>query len=251
MKKTILILVIVVALVYVFTHKNKHAGHIPQDDSAYHVHITTVPVTIVPGESMKLVLQVTKDDEVVENFGIMHEKLMHLLIVNDALTYYEHVHPEFEDGEFATDMVFPANDTYRLYVQFQPQGMDGEQTVTQTIKMGEGAVAAPAPDFATSKRVDDYRVDMRREGEIIIFTVATKDGTPVSNLEPYLGANGHLAIINQKTYAFLHVHPAPASTAGPEVTFLPAGLTSGTYRLFFQFQHSGKLHLVDFTLRIP
>ena len=59
----------------------------------------------------------------------------------------------------------------------------------------------------------------------------SREGRPVADLEPYLGAMGHCVIISQDTQTYLHVHPeqlftpGPDSRGGPDVpalTFTPA-----------------------------
>ena len=52
----------------------------------------------------------------------------------------------------------------------------------------------------------------------------TKDGKPVTDLQPYLGAYGHLVALRAGDLAYLHVHPdgEPGdgkTTPGPDITF--------------------------------
>ena len=74
------------------------------------------------------------------------------------------------------------------------------------------------------------------------FSVS-RNGVPVQ-VEPYLGANGHLVALREGDLAFLHVHP----TEG--VQFESTFPTTGRYRLFLQFKHAGRIHTVAFTKEV-
>jgi hypothetical protein len=73
----------------------------------------------------------------------------------------------------------------------------------------------------------------------------------VTDLEPYLGARGHLVALREGDLAFLHVHPADATTIGSSISFHAALPSAGRYRLFLQFQHHGVVHTAAFTLEVP
>src|SRR5690606_10345924 len=105
--------------------------------------------------------------------------------------------------------------------------------------------------------VDGYRV--RLTGELkpgatsnLTLTV-TRAGEPVTDLQPYLGAYGHLVALRTSDLAYLPVHPEGepgdgATKAGPGVTFAAEVPSAGTYRLFLDFKHQGKVRTADFTV---
>jgi hypothetical protein len=97
--------------------------------------------------------------------------------------------------------------------------------------------------------------------QTISFTV--KDATthkPITTLKPYLASFGHLVMIDESTYTYLHVHPftlvapPPNANGGPTVDFLPIGIYGpikpGIYRLFAQFNPDGNLFTADFTVKV-
>jgi hypothetical protein len=102
-----------------------------------------------------------------------------------------------------------------------------------------------------------------RTGEDIGFTVAMSDaatGAPVRNLQPYLGAWAHIAIISEDTQDFLHVHPAeePGQTAAayrsgptPNVIRTQTGFRRpGVYKMWIQVQRGNKVIDVPFIYRV-
>jgi hypothetical protein len=81
----------------------------------------------------------------------------------------------------------------------------------------------------------------------------SKDGKPVTDLQPYLGAYGHLVALRGGDLAYLHVHPdgTPgdgATDPGPEVVFYAAVPSAGTYHLYLDFQHNGVVRTAAFTV---
>lgn len=74
----------------------------------------------------------------------------------------------------------------------------------------------------------------------------TRDGQPVTALEPYL-LSGHLVALRDGDLAYLHVHPhgdAPQAgqTSGPQIVFEATAPTEGRYLLFLDFQVAGQVH---------
>jgi hypothetical protein len=80
-------------------------------------------------------------------------------------------------------------------------------------------------------------------------------GHPVTDLQPYLGAYGHLVAIRDGDLAYAHVHPAGEpgdrrTRPGPTVTFHTEVPRAGTYRLFLDFQHQETVHNVALTVPV-
>ena len=120
---------------------------------------------------------------------------------------------------------------------------------------------APAPEAETRTiaRVDDYTVTLDgglapEEARDLRLRV-TRGGQPVTDLDPYLGAYGHLVALRSGDLAYLHVHPEGEpgdgiTRPGPEVTFSATAPSPGIYRLFLDFKHEGVVRTADFTLAV-
>src|SRR5690606_19531099 len=107
-------------------------------------------------------------------------------------------------------------------------------------------------------RVDGY--DVQLEGELhvgatsVLTLSVTQNGAPVTRIEPYLGAFGHLVALRDGDLAYLHVHPegtepAPGAVSGPKVEFATAAPTAGLYLLYFDFQIDGVVHSAPFIIQ--
>ena len=81
-----------------------------------------------------------------------------------------------------------------------------------------------------------------------------KDGRPVTDLQPYLGAYGHLVALRGGDLAYLHVHPdgEPGdgkTSPGPDVEFGAEVPSVGSYHLYLDFKHDGVVRTAEFAAR--
>jgi hypothetical protein len=72
----------------------------------------------------------------------------------------------------------------------------------------------------------------------------------VRDIEPYLGARGHLVALREGDLAYLHVHPESKATQGSDIRFGVEYPSRGRYRLFVQFKLDGKVHTAAFTREV-
>jgi oxalate decarboxylase/phosphoglucose isomerase-like protein (cupin superfamily) len=67
------------------------------------------------------------------------------------------------------------------------------------------------------------------------------------DVEPYLGASGHLVVLREGDLAYLHVHPETEASADRQIRFGVEYPSAGRYRMFLQFKHQGRVHTAAFT----
>lgn len=79
------------------------------------------------------------------------------------------------------------------------------------------------------------------------FTI-TRSGQPVTALQPYLGAYGHLVALRHPDIAYSHVHPVGQQLRHGQITFDAELPTAGTYRLFVQFRAGSRVHTAAFAV---
>ena len=133
-----------------------------------------------------------------------------------------------------------------MFADFVPAGGEGLTLGADLTVPGDyRPVALPAP--ANETRVDGF--DVSFDGELVAGTeseltvTVTRDGEPVTDLQPYLGALGHLVAIRDGDLAYLHVHPLDEADGpgGPRVRFAVEVPTAGTYGLYFDFSHGDEV----------
>jgi hypothetical protein len=186
------------------------------------------------------------------SYATTHDRNLHLIVVRRDLTGFQHVHPTLgSDGTWRIPLSVAAPGQYRVFADFQPTGRAEGLTLGADVAAPGDYRPLPLPAPSPTATVDDYQVTL--DGQLHPGTASTltltvrKDGVPVTDLQPYLGAYGHLVALRDGDLAFLHVHPQESATAGPAVTFVAEVPSAGAYRLFLDFQHAGAVHTAAFT----
>ncbi|WP_274559920.1 hypothetical protein [Streptomyces spiramyceticus] len=182
-----------------------------------------------------------------------HGKELHFIVASRDLTAYRHLHPvRAADGTWSVPVELPKAGGYRAFADFTP-ARKGAEGVTLGADLAVSGAYAPAalPPVEATAEVDGYEVTLAgglRPGAAreLRLTVA-KGGKPVTDLQPYLGAYGHLVALRSGDLAYLHVHPNDGGP-GPEVSFTATAPSSGAYRLFLDFRHEGKVRTAAFTV---
>jgi hypothetical protein len=217
----------------------------PPGAPPYRVGVETTPREVEPGKPFRLRLVVTNPTtgERVKEFGIVHEMPFHLFVVSDDLAYYDHIHPTLEaDGAFVVDTAFPIPGAYNLYCDFLPLGGLPQVIHKRLATVGSARDRSKPPmrltaDAVLTKVVDGIRFELTLEPQrvaagraaaLMYHLVDDGTGTPVTNLEPYLGAWGHTLILSDDAERFLHGHPTqmipPEAdrsrlVGGPDISF--------------------------------
>src|SRR5690606_5307710 len=88
-----------------------------------HTHTTKLvfasqPETIQAGQSAKWTLKIVDDidNTPITEFDVVHDKLMHLIVVSKDLAWFNHLHPEHKgEGVFEVETVVPRAGSYKLF----------------------------------------------------------------------------------------------------------------------------------------
>jgi hypothetical protein len=187
---------------------------------------------------------------------MVHDNLMHLVVIRRDLSGFQHVHPTMAaDGTWSIDLALAEPGIYRMIADFTAI-VGGQPVATAlgsdlTVAGGYAPRALPEPARAVS--VDGFAVGYEgrpttQSTQPILVTVAGPDHNPAA-LQPYLGAFGHLVVLRQGDLAYVHVHPEPQLVDG-KVKFWLTAPSAGTYRMFFDFQVSGKVHTAAWTVTV-
>lgn len=197
----------------------------------------------------------------VKNFEVVHERVLHLFILNQDLEFFAHVHPEIQsDGSFLQRTVLPRAGVYRLIADFLPVG-GVPQLVQKAVVTGgfDGSLlpnAQIAADMA-AKVVDGIQIKLSmprpvagREQLLTFEFFDAETGSPVRDLEPYLGAVGHLLLASADLQTVAHSHPVAdmSGAVGPTIVFQAMFPRPGMYRFWVQFQRHKRVLVAPFTV---
>ncbi|KYH45435.1 hypothetical protein [Branchiibius sp. NY16-3462-2] len=197
------------------------------------------------------------DGKPVTTYRAAHEKDLHLIAVRRDFSGFQHVHPRLDaaTGTWSVPLDLTSG-TWRVYADFVPAG--GSDLVLASDVLVPGDPGDPSlPDPQRTATVGKYTVTVTGslvsgKHSMLDFKV-TQDGKPVTTLQPYLGAYGHLVALREGDQAYLHVHPdgepGDGTTApGPQIGFGAEVPSPGRYHLFLDFKVDGRVYSAPFTL---
>lgn len=195
----------------------------------------------------------------VNDFELNHEKLLHLIVVSEDLSYFSHLHPSYQgNGIFHLPLRFPAGGKYKVFADFKPVG-GNNTTVGEWLEVEGTTLKAEAiqVDLGRVKEVEDKEIALSpiklKANEETALTFSFRDARTkeqITDLEHYLGATGHVVILSRDAGHYLHVHPLDEASTGPEARFVTSFPQPGIYKIWGQFQHRGKVITVPFVVQV-
>lgn len=238
----------------------------------FRLHVETTPRVLKAGQPVKFRFTAHHPltGAAAQEFATVHEKLFHLFIISRDLDVFAHIHPEAHpDGSFSIEHTLPKPGHYMLFADFLPIGGGAQITGLPFATVGvdtdlTAARATLTPDAALVQTADDVRVEIvnqrseilgGEEVDLVFRFTDVKTEAPVTDLQTYLGAAGHLVILSEDMLDYVHAHPredlirdpsAPVAH-GPDVLFDALLPRPGHYRAWLQFQRHGRLSTVTFT----
>ncbi|MFK4547141.1 hypothetical protein RKD29_006737 [Streptomyces tendae] len=198
------------------------------------------------------------DGRAVTDFVAEHEKELHFIAVRRDTAGFQHVHPvRDEKGDWSVELDLTPGD-WRFFADVHPAGHDGTLTLGIDAAVAGVYEPRPLPEATGVARVGEYTVAL--DGALVpdeaseLTLTVSRDGRPVTDLQSYLAAYGHLVALRVGDLGYLHVHPEGepgdgTTASGPGITFLAVAPTPGTYRLYLDFRHAGVVRTAEFTVR--
>lgn len=249
----------------------------------YAVKLTTDTPTIEASQPFTLTLKIADANTgaPITELDEVHTKLLHLIVVNESLEEFLHLHPDYQgDGTFVLkDVVLPQAANYVVFADFTPTG-DTQQVVRNVLEVSGAQsvhthlmVSAPEAIVGELKIHLDTKQSLEAGAETILNFHVTNAATGeiVSNLEEYLGAAGHLVIIDPSTQIYIHTHPAGHDMAamsemetatpemadmvmptqyGPHLEFMAAFPSEGLWAMWLQVQYKGEIYTFPYVVEV-
>lgn len=239
-------------------HETAPPGGLQISEGGYTLDLRTPGVTAGHRSDLRFVIR-DEGGRAVTAYQREHDKELHLIVASRDLATYRHLHPaRAADGTWSTPVELPEAGGYRVFADFTPAGKGAENLTLGADLAASGTYEPrrlPAP--SATAEVEGYEVELDgglRPGAASELTLkVSRDGRPVTDLQPYLGAFGHLVALRSGDLAYLHVHPngEPGdgrTRPGPRISFTATAPSAGTYRLFLDFKHEGEVHTAAFTV---
>jgi putative copper export protein len=268
----------------------EHAGAMHADHGRLHhavpgaepmLHLATDPATIIAGTPSMLTVRIEDGNgKPFQGLTIHHERILHVVIIGEDLNVFEHIHPEdigpvtasmVKEATFRLRYVFPKAGKYLIGFDFA--GADGpySKQVVLTVS-GRPRMGRQKVDLSRSKNFGQYRVSLLtspkgiKEGEEAALAYRIEmAGKPVTDLQPYLGAAMHLAVVRSDLTQFMHahgvipgepqaqhdhIHDMTLEKFGPKIEAAVVFPAKGIYKIFSQVERRGKVLLFEFMVDV-
>jgi hypothetical protein len=218
----------------------------------------------------------------VQGLTMMHARYLHVVIASQDFSVFAHVHPrDFErltpdvlkSGRFFVRFTFPKAGRYIVGIDFAVKGRPiGRHFIVDVA--GEPRMTSAEKDLSREEKADGLDVvfsttpaRITANEKVLLNYVFRKDGKPVTNLEPWLAAPMHLAIVSSDLKYFLHVHGEVPGMPhhdhhedhmhmtvppkfGPGIEVHVVFPAKGLYEVFGQVGHEGEVILTKFMVEV-
>ncbi|MFC9128147.1 hypothetical protein ACFT4A_15000 [Streptomyces sp. NPDC057099] len=240
-------------------HEVPPAGGLQISEGGYTLDLETPRVTAGQRADLRFTVR-DGSGRAVTAYQRDHDKELHLIVASRDLVTYRHLHPtRAADGTWSIPVDLPRAGGYRVFADFTPAAK-GARNLTLGADLAAPGPYRPEklPPASTTAETNGYDVQLvgaLRPGKASELKLkVSRAGKPVTDLQPYLGAYGHLVALRSGDLAYLHVHPNGepgdgTTRPGPDVSFTATAPSAGSYRLFLDFKHEGKVHTAAFTVR--
>ena len=227
--------------------------------------LTFMPATTSLNAGVQATLSfriVGTDGKAFTTFAAEQTRLMHLFLIRDDLTGFQHVFPTMaSDGTWTAPVQPLQPGSYRVYAAFIASDSSGDRislVLGDKISVAGTATTVALPPPSTTTQVDGYTVSLTGSGlkagvaGSVNITVS-KGGSPVTDLQPYLGSFAYAVAAHDGDLALAYLPPqgsATGSTGGPALKFLAAPEAAGNWRLFLEFQTAGTVHVAAIAVAV-
>jgi hypothetical protein len=201
-----------------------------------------------------------------KDFTLQQTKLLHMYLVRDDLTEFQHIHPslDMKTGTWTVPIKFAKPGPYRVVIEFEALKDDGnfdDRILGDKLTVPGAYSPVKYSPITGSNNVDGYTVTLDPTATVHgpnMHLKITKDGQDVTDLQQYLESYAHITGFRKDTLQAVHVHPNevppyktdPNAVGGPNLTLMSLFTDPGKYRLWIQFQTNGAVHAVPLDVTV-
>lgn len=236
--------------------------------TGYDVVYSTDPSPPRAGEEAELTYTVVDQlGRPVEDLQLTHERMVHVVLVSRDLASFQHLHHEdyadltaddLRAATFRFPVTFPAAGEVLAVFDFAHQGHYQSDQGWITVEGEPAQLDAPVVDLATEIDVADVHAALTWDiapvagYEAAFHLTLTDAGGDVTDLVPWLGADGHVVIASADLASVSHTHawyPGMEDVPpghdmehlydGPTLPFHLTFAAPGLHELWVQFARAG------------
>src|SRR3989344_729824 len=256
--------------------------YIYQNAERFSIAMETIPDGVSVGEVVDLQFSFwDREADAPPVLLVDRERIVHVVIVGKDFNEFLHIHPEdvgpvtadmLEKGLFTVRFAPPKGGEYIVAVDAKT--MAGH--IAQQFKLfvsGAPVMISPMADFSRQGVFGSYDVLLSAPAEVNVgedvmlsYTIQ-KNGKPITDLTPYLGAPMHLAVVHNSFKDFFHthaqitdsdashggdhdIHGVLPESFGPGLEARMAFSQKGLYHIFGELSRGGEKILTHFQIEV-
>lgn len=262
-------------------HQNmQHMSSMSEEETV--ALIKTEPENITAGTPVTIILSIKdRQGRPITDLTIHHDRLIHVVIASQDFRVFAHIHPEDSEpitsemkktAQYPVEFTFPKAGRYIVGIDYAVKDRPVSKHFIVNVAGGP-AMGPPEKDMDREKRFGDLDVKFSSVPEhiapgkeVMLSYLFRKNGKPVSELEPYLSAPMHLAIISGDLTHFMHTHgeiPGMSPMGhhehmqmpdtkrfGPQIDVHVVFPAKGLYQIFGQVGYQDKIILTSFMVEV-
>lgn len=231
----------------------EHGGHGEHGDSESDSEVK--PEVVTKDGAITVSLE-DQDGNPVDELDVNHEKLMHLIVISENLESFQHLHPEKKNPGVFEVQADLEKGMYQAFVDIKPTNL--EYTVEpKSLMIGEHEGheddgehkddhAHLEAETNWTKEQNGYQATLNVESFSMKENVVLSFDLNGTKPENYLGALGHVVVVDEALEQFIHVHPASETEPVFEAHFTKPGM----YKLWGEFKLDGKVYAFPYVIEI-
>lgn len=224
-------------------HEGGHGDHEGESTSEVQADVK------LDGEEMTITLT-DLDGNPMDNLEVNHEKLMHLIVISKDLEQFQHLHPEKVSEGVFTAKADLEEGMYQAFVDIKPSELEyvnePHPVMVGKHSSHEDDHVHLEPETEWTKEQGDYNVTLDVNNFSVKENVVLSFNIEGAEPEDYLGALGHVVVVDEGLEEFIHVHPRE----GEEPVFEAHFSKPGMYKLWAEFKLVGKVYAFPYVLEI-
>jgi len=216
------------------------------------------------GDQKEVTVKLLQDDKplTLNDLKEIHTKKVHLLIIDDSLQDYFHVHPTpaQQPGTYKFSWHPKKEGHYRIWADIEPVSTGQQLYVMNDLEKMTNKKATIDRKVNFKNAVDGYTFiwsfipnDLRvNKATMATLNITDSKGQPVKNLEPLMGAFAHVVGFSEDFKTIEHIHPMGKEPTndnergGSELQFHITPTQAGFMKLFVQVKINDKELYVPF-----
>ena len=219
-----------------------------------------------PGQKVDLTFHVAEGKQKLTDYETVHEKKCHLMLISADYQDFQHEHPVLDKtGTFTMkNVVFKRPGLYYIFFDVTPEGSKQILKRFDFKVQGQGAPLVLKEDMA-SKTVHGVTAKLvtmpapLKRGDAMLHFQLSRNGKPVTDVQPFMGAMGHVVALGRDGKPFLHIHPMDSHHGHEgmnhhgkpgEIVFHANFPQPGLYKVWGQFVRGKQMLIMPFTVKV-